>query len=989
MSMQRPLGPIGHCSAKLRRALAIDEEEALGRGVRIRKPDRDKAVARSVRGGRWARPANFTVPGAFHGRFVSSEGKSTFHFALQAVSKTSDGGCRITTPEGSKRLAFGASGDHDAYIDRPGAVEVEVEVEVAIAPSSFDGYASRQTATETIDGERAIFTNIAETGEERRRYWTAVHEHERTPGPDRLTLVPENASRASWRKLADSPGMPTLIRDIAASFALTKGKRKTRRIELDALALGSHHARQLVRKVADELGTPRGKHAVRLSEGRGGRSQYRLTAELPEGMDAAGRRAVVKSLCDDMNEAGFMYMAAIHAPDHHNDRRNYHLHVAFHDRPAKLIGNRWDFEISEPVKGQDNRVRYPHRQNKIDDFCRDPLGGGRRASGTDTLRQMRTHFADLCNAELDRLGVTRKLHPGNLESLGCGRTPQKPLGIRAAPLEAAGVPTVTGIDNAECLWTALLREAWTAAEDRAKVRAQLRRQLENAKQETVPGSVLQQALGNQAHSLIARLDASEAVLCQHDFECAEYDVTLAMARARPDKARDTCHRILAAIDTGEASAVDRRARLAIVARAREAEAFIAAIEAIDRDNTPILTSHRRAVATAQADADAVSTEATVLLERPEQARAVKSARTDSRATLEALFERIMSNDMPILLPDLPGSGYRVPGITRAELAAITAPTLAAMAQKRLSALADIQTKRMVAAADIVANFGLGGVERSAARGDPGATRTVKHAHAYADHPTYLRALVDAQAALSLTGRSAPKRRGGLSAGLRDRIASLMGRETPTPPTVPDLTGVLSEAAQPETAPPWTRDAAITALATALLTEPALRVVEGKHGLIIDTTDARDWARSAAAFVDEAAIRAAMLRRNRSPWLDVPVADRDRELSDLLAALKSADRRPVVKTEGQWHIDLAEERFRNIVTQWRGYDALTNVLSRADRHWHARETYTDGSTGIVRSQGISVNPGLRGDFERDRRAGQTVVAPVLPHVGLVRRGGLGR
>ncbi len=31
MSIQRPLGPIGHCSARLRRLLAIEEEAALGR----------------------------------------------------------------------------------------------------------------------------------------------------------------------------------------------------------------------------------------------------------------------------------------------------------------------------------------------------------------------------------------------------------------------------------------------------------------------------------------------------------------------------------------------------------------------------------------------------------------------------------------------------------------------------------------------------------------------------------------------------------------------------------------------------------------------------------------------------------------------------------------------------------------------------------------------------------------------------------------------
>lgn len=574
MSIQRPLGPIGHCSASLRRLLAIEEEEALGRTVRIRVRDRDG----DERGNRWSRAANFHVPGAFHGRYVSADGRVTFHFEVAAISKTSDGGCRITTSKGNKRLAIGAPAEHDGYIERAGAVET------AIAPASFDGYAARETATETIGETRAIFSNIAETAVERQRYWRAIHEYERTPGPDRVTLVPEKASRTAWLRLADKPGLPDPIRKIAAAFATAKGKRKTHTIDLAKLDLDRIKAGALIRDIHATLATGKNKHAVRLSIGRGGRSQYRLTAELPAGLDAAGRLSVMKDLCAEMAENRLMYVAALHAPDHHNDRRNYHLHIAFHDRPAKMIGDRWDFEIAEPVDGQYNRVRYPHRQPKVEGWSRDPDGGGHRAHGRQAIANMRTFFADLCNEQLDRLGIDRKFHAGDLKSLGCEREAQEKLGICAAPLEAAGVPTEIGIGNAERLWTALLREAWAEAGRRTEDRARLRRRLANAERDLMKQDDLTAiAMANQVRDLWARLDAADGAIGIHDAELAEYDVTLAMARARPAKVLDTCGRILAAIEAGKASTADRRASKAVTARAIEAEDFFAKVFAADRE----------------------------------------------------------------------------------------------------------------------------------------------------------------------------------------------------------------------------------------------------------------------------------------------------------------------------------------------------------------------------------------------------------------------
>ncbi len=249
------------------------EEEALGRTVRVRRNVRDAVKDRKPRGNRWSRSPDFAVPGAFSPRFVSADGKVTFSFTFEPVSKTSDGGCQIKTSEGTRRLEAGAAKDHDAYIDRPGAVEVTISRTDSIAMRL------RPSATEAIDGERAVFSNISPDPLERQAYWQAVHECERTPGVDRLTLVPENASRGAWQALAAAPDVPVAVRDIAAVFATARGKRKARAIPLDDLAIDGAAARELAETLATILGTGKKKAAARVSKGRGGRTQYRLTAE--------------------------------------------------------------------------------------------------------------------------------------------------------------------------------------------------------------------------------------------------------------------------------------------------------------------------------------------------------------------------------------------------------------------------------------------------------------------------------------------------------------------------------------------------------------------------------------------------------------------------------------------------------------------------------------------------------------------------------------
>lgn len=227
--MTRPLGPIGHCSAKLRRLIEIEEEHALGFTVLI-KPEARDAAARHGGGNRWTSLPSFSVPSPFHHRPVSAEGKVAFHFELTTVSRATTGGSQITTAGGIKRPTASSPAQHDAYVGRPDAV-------MTISAADFDTYTEREGAVEEGD-VRGFLTNISPDAVVREEYWRAVHEHAPKPNPDRVVFEPNRLPKAVWAKIADVPGLPAEVREIAADFAGPSKKHKARIYQVDA-AVGS------------------------------------------------------------------------------------------------------------------------------------------------------------------------------------------------------------------------------------------------------------------------------------------------------------------------------------------------------------------------------------------------------------------------------------------------------------------------------------------------------------------------------------------------------------------------------------------------------------------------------------------------------------------------------------------------------------------------------------------------------------------------------
>lgn len=718
--------------------------------VRVRrKPPADDEKQKNGGGGRFHRAPDFSVPGPFSERPMSADGRVSFHFSRDIVTKAADGGSMITWASGNKQLTSTASAEHDKYVSREDAV-------MTISAAEFDVYAGREAAVELAgDGRVALFTNIDDDPGVRRDYWLKVHEHERTPNPDAIEFHRSRLPAAAWLRIAEMEMLPPKVREAAFSMAApAKGKKRNKKKADAELEMERAEAGKLLSAIRDEMESwDWQKPPIRLRKGRGGRTQFRLTAEFPQGIDTASRLRITARFCQELRSIGVMYTAAIHAPDHHNDERNYHLHIAYHDRPAKRMPDgRWDFEIKEKVPNQWNRFRYPHRQPKISELVHDPEGGNWREYQGALIYRMREFFSEICNEELEKVGSDRLFDPRTYRDMGIDQVPTKPLGVRAAALEAVGVPTVNGMLNAETIWTAALQRNIKTCDETASGRADFRARIDAAMLDLEAAGA--DGLANELREAARRYDGHARFLATHDLEIGEYRITLMMAHARPTKAVDTCSRILDAIEVGRASPSETRDQSLIEDRLHAADAFLDGIDAIEKENATIVESNVEQAKRAQAELADLTAGLEQLLDQDVKAalalpRAAEvpdnfgdRAEPDQPAPvadhdlIAALLDRIAENDTPIFAPDARHDAFHVPGITRVEFRLLSAARFAPWVQSRLAGISKIQHDRMATAATLLRSHGQAGLEHLAATSS-NARRALKHLEAYRDHPTLI------------------------------------------------------------------------------------------------------------------------------------------------------------------------------------------------------------------------------------------------------------
>jgi hypothetical protein len=178
---------------------------------------------------------------------------------------------------------------------------------------------------------------------------------------------------------------------------------------------------------------------VEAAEGRKGRVQCRIILELPHEADQPTRFRIARDFARIFEERGLPYWCAIHAPSGHNDARNWHLHIAYHDRPARRTPDgRWDFEVEETYRtpARAKRTHHPHRQAK-----------DRGAQGKEWVLALRRRYADVANFHLGAAGIDKRYDPRPYRESGILKQATRHLGTRSGIVETYGVETRRGTEN--------------------------------------------------------------------------------------------------------------------------------------------------------------------------------------------------------------------------------------------------------------------------------------------------------------------------------------------------------------------------------------------------------------------------------------------------------------------------------------------------------------------------------------------------------------
>lgn len=917
----RSLTPIGHCSPKLRRKLEIEEEEALAFCIKVRRRKPDEERPQKTKGGRWFIAPDFSVPGPFWHRPLSPEGRVTFHFAWTIVSRSGSGGSVVSDSRGRVSESQRSISEHDHYVSRDGAV-------LTIGPAKYDEYAAKVSTTNLSMGMTnvALLTNISLDPAERERFWDAVHVTASKRGPDRLVLERARGTKKEWKALAGAEEVPADIRNAAASFA---GDSKRRKAEFPMTEDEAKTAIELICRFIPNA--DRKKGPVRFARGRNGRTQYRLETELPDGIDDAARLRIMVRVAEAVESVGAMYTLALHEPDEHNDKRNYHLHLVAYDRPAKLIDGEWDITIREAVEGQRGRTKSK-RQKKVSIV--DLETASKRGDFEAFLKQLRFRYSDFCNEELVAASQTRLFDPRTYKEMGIDRSPTRALGSILAPLEAVGVPTNPGTHNAEVIWTYELRvRIEKCREDGRKRQAALADLRITLQRLHLAGES-----AATAAALLAQAERAAKFLENAEVDLAEYEVTLQMVRARPTKTVDTCSRILAELDAGRGTSTDRRNRARINDRLDEAERFLDEVSRIDRENQkviaeqlPLMDAARRQIASAEAHILALKegerSVSDIVLKptseprardavehQPQRAatfpsgevRVVELAQAKERPapapatvakvptrTLDEVIARIKENRLLILGPEHHGGeGYRVAGVTRDELRVLRDPSMVEEAQAQLELVFEFQRDEIKRAFFTFRSFGperardlaaSSGGRRPTIAGNP-----LGVLEAYREHP-------DAARRMGWGAEDHEKAQVDRPSLWRRVQAAF---SAPTPPASPD-----KDRAEHDTAVPlnseasWTpavevtrtttsSEEAIAKYAEVIRTDRKVRLVDHDGEARVDPSSVPGWEISAAAFEDHEVVKAAVEER----WSKELEAKREIERQDAQAERFRAGKR---------------------------------------------------------------------------------------------------
>ena len=434
--------------------------------------------------------------------------------------------------------------------------------------------------------ERGYLTNIHHDPEVVAAYWPAVYQSERKPSLSTLRLEWHELLASTWHALAENSGLPSEARPVVeAAAAAAEGcpSWRQKRLMRDGIRVDEEVCQEVFDLVARMTETPLAERAVNITRARGGRTQYRLVAELPAELDDVERILIVKEFCESLNALGPMFEAVIHGPDHDNDARNYHLHVIYHDRPADYLRDlgKWDMEVRTPVRGRQGRFK-PLRKKVVLGWKK---GMTRRQAGEVYLKALRELWAEVNNAALVRARKYPRYDPRTYAEMGIDQEPAEHLDNSAARASLAGVPPAACIRNAERYWSAewgrRVRRIAKAWQDHQNLAGRASDYIKDH-----PARAAAESLG----MLLEGFVAASGELNQLEQNLLYVDLYEDMLRSRALKTKTAALRLVRAIERGDATPTDNKYGPDIAERGLEAVSWI---KGIDELVAPLAEVRRR------------------------------------------------------------------------------------------------------------------------------------------------------------------------------------------------------------------------------------------------------------------------------------------------------------------------------------------------------------------------------------------------------------
>ncbi len=390
-------------------------------------------------------------------RPTGNAGGRSFHCAVTSFSKSNSNIAEAM----AGRSVRGTAASHADYIERDGAAELlSPETPPTEQPGGLDRERTaeeNQAYLERIDTADepvvASFGNIGRTFKERSEFWVKLQQCEQKPG---LHVVRADRSRDPdfWTRVIahreTGKAIPEVLDEaLRAAQPLTRKLNDQSALELIAFLRAMRLDPRQSRR--------REPKAVVLSPARGGRVQTRIIAELPPELTPEQRLQVARAFCAEFEHMRLPYWAVIHAPDRHNDDRNFHVHVALSERPAERMLNPatdewcWDFEIRVETRDKKRTrvVRRPHIQNKSVVL-----------RGRDWPGIQRERWAKAVNDVCSQAGLELRFDPRTYEQQGIEQEPRPRLSTGVFALERKGEVTEKGLAAAQAQWRE--RARWAA-----------------------------------------------------------------------------------------------------------------------------------------------------------------------------------------------------------------------------------------------------------------------------------------------------------------------------------------------------------------------------------------------------------------------------------------------------------------------------------------------------------------------------------------------